>query len=164
MEMGASVTGIDFSPSAITSCEERLGHKGRFLVGDVRSLPFDDGRFDAATTVHVLENLDDDDASKASDEWYRVLRRYGRLYLQCFGPGDFRSGGRKEDVRNGISYYYRSVDEVAALFTRFRTVSLCERTKTTRFGEVRSVVFGIFEKERRCPALQHLFIIACQFH
>ncbi len=137
MERGASVTGIDFSPSAVVSCRKLFGEKGTFLEADVRALPFADGSFDRVVSVHVIEHVPESDISKASEEIRRVLRSGGTLYLRCFAEGDMRSEGRREDVRNGILYRYLTEDDVRSVFPSMEVVSIKRMEEPTRFGTVR---------------------------
>ncbi len=134
---GAVVTGVDFSPSAVGSCVSRLGSGAAFEVADVRDLPFPDGSFDAVVSVHVLEHVPEQDVPKASGEVMRVLGDGGRVYLQCFAEGDMRSGGRKEDVRNGILYRYLSESDVRAMFPGAEISGFELLEEPTRFGTVR---------------------------
>ncbi len=134
---GAEVTGIDFSPSAVESCRSRIGSGAVFEVADVRDLPFSDGTFDAVVSVHVLEHVPATDISKACGEILRVLRSGGRLFMQCFAEGDMRSGGRKEDVRNGILYRYLSEDDLRSMFPGAEVSGAELLEEPTRFGTVR---------------------------
>ncbi len=137
MEREASVTGIDFSPSAVASCRKLFGEKGTFLEADVRALPFADGSFDRVVSVHVIEHVPESDISKASEEIRRVLRSGGTLYLRCFAEGDMRSEGRREDIRNGILYRYLTEDDVRSIFPSMEVVSVERMEEPTRFGTVR---------------------------
>ena len=137
LNAGASVTGVDYSASAVESCVRRLGERAVFEVADVRDLPFADEAFDSVVSVHVLEHVPAYDIGKAAEEVLRVLRKGGRLYFICFAEGDMRSGGKKEDVRNGILYRYLSEGEVRSLFPDSDISDLVLLEEPTRFGTVR---------------------------
>lgn len=47
----------------------------RFVHGDARDLPFDDGSFDTVTALHVLEHLEPPAARRVLEEMCRVARR-----------------------------------------------------------------------------------------
>ena len=75
---GAVVTGLDFSPAML----ERARRKSstiKWVDGDLRSLPFADGSFDAATVGFGVRNVADVDT--AVSELRRVLRPGGRLAI-----------------------------------------------------------------------------------
>lgn len=75
---GVSVTGIDLSPDNIASARAlSTGMPIQFDVGDGLGLPYQDGTFDAALTMHVGMNVDDKPGFY--HEIARVLKRGGRL-------------------------------------------------------------------------------------
>ncbi|AGI47975.1 Methylase involved in ubiquinone/menaquinone biosynthesis [Thermoplasmatales archaeon BRNA1] len=143
---GCRVTGFDFSPRAVAACRELFGDRGEFVTADVRDLPFGDSSFDCVVAVHILEHVPAEDIPKAVSELLRVLVPGGRIYLQAFAVGDFRSKGRKEDVRNGILYRYFSEADVMGMFSSARIVSVHRKEETTRFGEVRRRLQCVMEK------------------
>ncbi len=85
---GAIVTGIDYAESALTFCnslKERVLQNGNlrlpeFILGDARSLPFHEEKFDIVYSVGLLEHFEDPRAILA--EQCRVLKRGGYLILQ----------------------------------------------------------------------------------
>ena len=57
---GASVTGVDLSPEAISFCRNTHGHGTQFEVGDAEHLPFSDAAFEVVTNMessHTYPNL-----------------------------------------------------------------------------------------------------------
>ncbi len=68
VDMGYRVTGIDFSPMAVSICGEKFGDAASFAVGDLSSLPFPNESFDYVTAVHVLEHIDDAGMPRVSAE------------------------------------------------------------------------------------------------
>ena len=71
---GCHVTGIDLTPAfceAATALSKWVGLSDRvaFQVGDATRLPFADGAFDAAMTIHVAMNI------AAKDRMYAEARR-----------------------------------------------------------------------------------------
>ncbi len=79
-ERGARVIGLDITARMIeiARAKRRIGRaKAVFLVGDMMSLPFPDGRFDVATVGYGIRNVPTIDI--ALGEIYRVLTPGGRV-------------------------------------------------------------------------------------
>jgi demethylmenaquinone methyltransferase / 2-methoxy-6-polyprenyl-1,4-benzoquinol methylase len=80
---GGHVVGCDFSEPMLDLAREKAAQGGaggvRFEWADALRLPYDDGRFDAATVGFGARNLSDLDAGLA--EMRRVLRPGGRLVI-----------------------------------------------------------------------------------
>ena len=79
-ELAAEVSAVDVSPRMVEVARE-LGVSAR--VGDVQSLPFDDGDFDCVAALWVLHHVTDLDRGLA--EIARCLRPGGRLVAAAFG-------------------------------------------------------------------------------
>ena len=146
LDIGAEVTGIDFSQPAVDSCINRFGDMARFVCGDVCKLPFDDNGFDAVFAFHVLEHLTEPELETAVSEIGRVLRPGGRVCLKCFAEGDMRSEGKAESVRNGILYRYLTEEQVRSVFSDFDMGSFMPVTEKTRFGTYRKRFECVFFK------------------
>jgi ubiquinone/menaquinone biosynthesis C-methylase UbiE len=96
--------GVDASDEALRFCHRR----GLTAVRkcNVLELPFPDSSFDVLTAVDILEHIDDD--LGALQEWSRVLKPGGRLYL--FVPAhrwlwslqDEISGHRRRYTAHGL--------------------------------------------------------------
>ena len=85
--MGVVATGIDAASRLIDVARGRAataGLEASFVVGDIQSLPFDDGSFDVALSVFGL--IFATDASRAFDEMMRVLRPAGRALFSVWVP------------------------------------------------------------------------------
>lgn len=79
---GCRVTGIDLTPSFCEAAETLsvwvgLGDRVAFRQGDATALPFGDGKFDAAMTIHAAMNIAAKDRMYA--EARRVLKPGGRF-------------------------------------------------------------------------------------
>jgi SAM-dependent methyltransferase len=90
-EFGCRVTGVDLVKEYITAAEmltERLGQSSlvKFRQADMTDLPFNDGSFDGAWTIHTQMNIED--KGKLFNEVSRVLKPGGLfiIYEICAGP------------------------------------------------------------------------------
>jgi demethylmenaquinone methyltransferase / 2-methoxy-6-polyprenyl-1,4-benzoquinol methylase len=83
---GGSVVGCDFSERMLDLAREKATDRGlesvRFEWADAMRLPYDDGRFDAATVGFGVRNFADRDRGLA--EMARVLKPGGRLVILEF--------------------------------------------------------------------------------
>jgi len=75
---GGIVTGLDFSPAMLERARRKSGTI-EWVEGDMLSLPFADGTFDAATVGFGVRNVSDLEAAVV--ELRRVLRPGGRLAI-----------------------------------------------------------------------------------
>ncbi len=83
--------GVDMSDDALAFCRER-GLK--VSKGLAEELPFEDGAFDFATALDVIEHLDDDVAGLK--EMFRVVRSGGRVLI--FVPAFMWLWGVQDDI------------------------------------------------------------------
>jgi SAM-dependent methyltransferase len=84
---GAAVTGIDLAPRLIEVARRRAeaqGASASFVVGDLRTLPFEDSTFDVVLSVFGI--IFAEDAELAFSEMMRVLRPSGRGLLAVWVP------------------------------------------------------------------------------
>lgn len=74
------VTAIDMDPWAIEQARERWKYPNvSFEVADARGLPFEDGTFDVALAVHLIEHVRPSELPAFLGEVKRVLADGGRL-------------------------------------------------------------------------------------
>ena len=81
-DAGATVTGIDASHAHVEIARERVP-AGRFDVGDMQFLPYDDGFFDVVTAFNSLQYAADTVA--ALSEARRVTRPGGIVHVLVWG-------------------------------------------------------------------------------
>ncbi len=132
---GCHVTGIDLTPAfceAATALSKWVGLSDRveFQVGDATQLPFEDGVFDAAMTIHVAMNI------AAKDRMYagarRVLKPGG-----LFGIYDILQGEGGEVLypvpwaRDPSISHLATPDDMQALLTGagFKILSVTDSTE-----------------------------------
>jgi demethylmenaquinone methyltransferase/2-methoxy-6-polyprenyl-1,4-benzoquinol methylase len=84
----AFVTGVDFSDKMIEIAKNKVLN-AKFIQADATNLPFPDNTFDAVTMGFGLRNIQN--AEKAIEEIYRVLRPNGRFLHLDFGEKNFLS-------------------------------------------------------------------------
>lgn len=138
IKLGMDVTGLDFSPSAISHCISVFGSKAKFTIAECDRMPFPDDYFDAVAAVHILEHLDDSQLRDTVREISRVLVPGGLVFVRAFAAGDMRSGGKDRNTRgNGIEYRYYTEDEMKQIFKGFELISSERKDETTLFGAVR---------------------------
>jgi ubiquinone/menaquinone biosynthesis C-methylase UbiE len=83
-EQGMDVVGVDLSPAMI-EIARRLNPAMRFEVGDMRSLPAEDGTVDAVVAFYSLIHIPREEVSYVLTEFRRVLAPDGRLLLAMHG-------------------------------------------------------------------------------
>lgn len=79
---GAKVTGIDAAPALVEIARRRVP-EGRFDIGDIQSLPYDDHVFDRVTAFNSLQFVPE--PSTALDEIRRVTKPGARVYILVWG-------------------------------------------------------------------------------
>jgi MPBQ/MSBQ methyltransferase len=82
IRLGYRVHGVDISAGALRVAHQRHGREVSLAAADVAALPYAADRFDAAVCCGSTLNFVEDPA-RALAEIGRVLRRGGRLLLEC---------------------------------------------------------------------------------
>jgi SAM-dependent methyltransferase len=77
---GVDVVSVDALPSEI-DLWRRLAPETRFEVADGRALPYEDGAFDRAYSISVLEHIGGDGDERSLAELARVVKPGGRIVL-----------------------------------------------------------------------------------
>jgi ubiquinone/menaquinone biosynthesis C-methylase UbiE len=149
IKMGMDVTGLDFSPSAISHCIEMFGEKAKFTLAECDRMPFPENSFDAVVAVHVFEHLDEEQLEGTIKEISRVLIPGGVVFVRCFAVGDSRSKGKDSDTRgNGIEYRYYTEEQMKNIFEGFDTIMIERKDETMKFGAVRVKMECLFSLPR----------------
>ncbi len=77
---GVEVVSVDALPSEI-ELWRRLAPEARFDVADGRALPFEQGQFDRAYSISVLEHIGGDGDERGLAELARVVKTGGRIVV-----------------------------------------------------------------------------------
>lgn len=143
VKAGFRVTGIDLSPKLI-ALAKRHAPRGRFIVGDMRSLPFTAGTFDGicakASLLHLLRR----DVSRVLESFHRVLSRGGLLLVAV-------KEGRGSEVAVDRAYGYR----YERPFTYFGYRELVRMLEQSGF-RIREEVRYVKRKPGKRPWLQFI--------
>ena len=113
---GVQVTSVDELPTEIEKWQRLAGHIPglQLQVADGRSLPFEDGAFDHAYSISVLEHIPGDGDAQALRELGRVVRPGGRIVLTL--PYDENYW---EDWRESAMYVDHGGDDGRHFFGRW---------------------------------------------
>ncbi len=135
---GCSVSGIDLTPEFIETAKAlttRTGLAGQcsFQVASALNLPFEDGTFDGAITLHVAMNIEDRDTLYT--EAARVLRPGG-----AFGIFDVMKG-----PTSGMTYPvpWAETEETSFLKSRDKTANHLDRAGFDITAEKNLLEFAI---------------------
>lgn len=100
------VTGIDISEKMLQIAKSKSSKgKIQYLQGDVTNLPYQDNTFDIVTMGFGLRNIQN--AEKAVEEAYRILKPHGSFLHLDFGEANFLS-----------KIYERTTPILAKIFTK----------------------------------------------
>jgi SAM-dependent methyltransferase len=77
----AEITAIDISPSALDIYRRENPDAAEIRHADLFSLPFDDGTFDGAYNLGVVEHFGHDELKRVFSELHRVLKPGGKLVI-----------------------------------------------------------------------------------
>jgi len=90
-DMGCDVHGIDIHPDISNNAKKIMKHRGYedidFKEGSNRNIPFSDNSFDLITSINTLHyEKNEEDMILALNEFQRVLKPGGGLYISTVGP------------------------------------------------------------------------------
>jgi len=114
--------GIDINPYAISLAKKRVKN-GKFFVGSVFNLPFEDDFFDMVFTSGLLIHISPSVVGKA-------IKEIGRVSNSCIGGLEYYSEGKPVEIvyhgyenllwRNDfIRLFYDNLDNMYFVFTEF---------------------------------------------
>jgi len=111
--------GLDASPRMLNRARNRVesgggGSDAALTLGDARSLPFEDGSFDAVYVAETLELFSTSETTSVLDECRRVLRADGRLVVASMD----RAGWEDTAFVRGYEWVYRTLPGYASVGCR----------------------------------------------
>ena len=98
----AEIFGIDVSDNAINACRDRGLINTRVMAGE--KLDYENSTFDIVIASDCLEHIKDD--QKALKEWYRVLKKQGKLII--FVPAFMALWSEQDNLSNHFRRYHRN--------------------------------------------------------
>jgi len=81
------VTALDISPRALTLYRRFNQTNSRVIRGDIFHIPFEDGKFDGAYSVGVVEHFSEEDVERILSELGRIIKPEGKILI--FWPPEF---------------------------------------------------------------------------
>ena len=82
-----NVTALDISPRALSLYRKFNRDNPRIILGDILHIPFEDGKFDGAYNVGVMEHFTEEDIGRILSEMSRVIKPDGKILV--FWPPEF---------------------------------------------------------------------------
>lgn len=83
---GIGITGIDISDYAIRNSLPEV--RRNLLVGDAKSLPFEDSSFDLVISINTIHNLAREECKRALSEIQRVSRKNSFITVDAYRNAD----------------------------------------------------------------------------
>ncbi|HEX6843918.1 MAG TPA: class I SAM-dependent methyltransferase [Actinomycetota bacterium] len=126
--LGLVATGIDASPTAIASAQEKARARrlpARFVVGDALDLPALRDVFDTVLDCGLFHVLDEDERARYVESLHAVVVPGGAVHVLCFSdrvPGEVGPARiRREQIRAAFADGWRvaAIDD-AAIEATFR--------------------------------------------
>lgn len=77
---------VDLSQRALDEARAKLGERGDYVRASLLDLPFPDGHFDAAVSLHTIYHIEQDRQEDAVRELVRVLRPGARAVVVYANP------------------------------------------------------------------------------
>ena len=158
---------VDLSQRALDEAREKLGDRGEYVRASLLELPFPDGSFDAAVSLHTIYHIDGAQQEQAVRELLRVLKpgapavvvyanpdrlaaRLKRLVRRTQGPAD----APIYFLAHPLSWWERFGDEAAVELAPWRFLNANESRRLipdNRLGA--GMLRGVLAFERTWPRL-----------
>lgn len=136
-EQGFEAYGVDLSGRAIEVARawvKERGVKAHLEIGDISSLPFEDGYFDVVVSDGVLDHIPLSEAKKIMREFGRVLAKNGYVFITLRSTEDsgFEPNGRMPSntqilqggYEKGFLQHFFDLGEIKELFGGFKVFDI----------------------------------------
>ena len=117
LDIGGMTTYLEIDPAIIARAEARHPGVRDLRQGDIRELPFYDETFKALFDLSTIDHVPPSDASRAIDEYWRVLVPGGRLVLVAWCSTERRD--EPTDWGDGPQYFLNEADLLEAMEGKF---------------------------------------------
>ncbi len=140
MMRGFDVVAFDVSKMGLKIAQTRCARRNLdidLLAANVYQIPFKNDSYDIIWCYGVLQHLLSKEREHAVNEFRRILKKDGILFIEVFGEDDMRYGGNEVENNtfsreNGIVYHYFNKNEIAGLLKGF-SYRIFESRKEKRF-------------------------------
>lgn len=102
IQAGSDAVGIDFSHQMLRVAQRQIGEPAIALANLQTELPFGDDLFDAVLCALIGEHLDD--LRFVFGQFFRVLKKGGRLVFSVYHPRMSAAGIEANFEREGVEY------------------------------------------------------------
>lgn len=120
-DYGYKTIGIEFNEKQIKEAEKFAYNKGQnlnIIKGDMRNLIFDDNMFSFLYSYNSVFHMSKADIQKSINEFYRVLKPGGLMFVNFLTTSDFRCGdgeslghNQYNQIEEGTSIIHSYFDE-----------------------------------------------------
>lgn len=137
---GFDVVAIDVSKKALEMAYKSSTNRNLdmdFLAASICKTPFQNASYDIIWCYGVLQHLLSGERAQAINEFSRILKNDGALFLEVFGRDDMRYGGKEVEPDtfsrdSGIVYHYFNKAELEELLENF-SYDIVESRKEKKF-------------------------------
>lgn len=158
---------VDVSERALEEAHKKLGDHGEYVRASLLDLPFPDGHFDAAVSLHTVYHVDGKRQEEAVRELVRVLRPGARAVVVYANP-DRLAGRLKALVRpragatsgpiyffaHPLSWWARFSDVASVELAPWRTLNANESRRLVPDNALGAwMLRALLAFERACPRL-----------
>ena len=151
--LGFDVTGVDFSPTAVTIAKENAKKKGvkcDFVVADVLGdLDKIKQAFDFAYDWELLHHIFPEKRSEYVQNVHKLLNPSGKYLSVCFSEKDPQFGGRGKlrETRLGTILYFSNEEEIRELFDPYFNISELKTIEVSGKSAPHLAIYAFMERK-----------------